>query len=185
MEQHLHLSKYEGQNGNDVSLTNDESLRGILAEIFIGLPLLTIATRFYSFPSTQGSIRFLFLLNSVVNATFCDDQSASSMKGCFARIWELVFTRNNSKFFSKIFRQISNFAKIIFLLLVVPLNACILLTYFHAFLLSTKFRYWFYWLIRNSQPVLDLKAVATARGYHYHCCSNTLRRIFLWVAQAD
>ena len=150
MEQHLHLSKYEGQNGNDVSLTNDESLRGILAEIFIGLPLLTIATRFYSFPSTQGSIRFLFLLNSVVNATFCDDQSASSMKGCFARIWELVFTRNNSKFFSKIFRQISNFAKIIFLLLVVPLNACILLTYFHAFLLSTKFRYWFYWLIRNS-----------------------------------
>ena len=85
----MHLSKYEGQNGNDVSLTNDEtdeSLRAILAEIFIGLPLLTIATRFYSFPSTQGSIRFLFLLNSVVNATFCDDQSASSMKGCFARI---------------------------------------------------------------------------------------------------
>ena len=185
MEQHLHLSKYEGQNGNDVSLTNDESLRGILAEIFIVLPLLTISTRFYSFPSTQGSIRFLFLLNSVVNATFCDDQSASSMKGCFARIWELVFTRNNSKFFSKIFRQISNFAKIIFLLLVVPLNACILLTYFHAFLLSTEFRYWFYWLIRNSLPVLDLKVVATAWGYHCHCCSNTLRRIFFWVAQAD
>ena len=82
----MHLSKYEGQNGNDASLTNDESLRGILAEIFIGLPLLTIATRFYSFPSTQGSIRFLFLLNSVVNATFCDGQSASLMKGCFARI---------------------------------------------------------------------------------------------------
>ena len=124
------------------------------------------------FRSTNGLMRFLFLLNSVVNATFCDDQSASSMKGCFARIWELVFTRNNSKFFSKIFRQISNFAKIIFLLLVVPLNACILLNYFHAFLLSTEFRYWFYWLIRNSQPVLDLKSVATARDWHCHCCSK-------------
>ena len=140
---------------------------------------------FFSFPSTQGSIRFLFLLNSVVNATFCDGQSASLMKGCFARIWELVFTRNNSKFFSKLFRQISNFAKIILPLLVVALNACILLTYFHAFLLSTEFRYWFYWLIRNSLPVLDLKVVATAWGYHCHCCSNTLRRIFLWAAQAD
>ena len=128
---------------------------------------------------------FLFLLNSVVNATFCDDQSASSMKGCFARIWELVFTRNNSKLFFKIFRQISNFAKIILPLLVVALNACILLTYFHAFLLSTEFRHWFHWLIRNSLPVLDLKAVTTAWGYHCHCCSNTLRRIFLWVAQAD
>ena len=83
----MHLSKYEEQNGNDVSLTNDESLPGILAEIFIGLPLLTIATRFFfSFPSAQGSIRFLFLLNSVFNATFCDGQSASLMKGCFARI---------------------------------------------------------------------------------------------------
>ena len=140
---------------------------------------------FFSFPSTQGSIRFLFLLNSVINATFCDGQSASLMKGCFARIWELVFTRNNSKFFSKLFRQISNFAKIILSLLVVALNACILLTYFHAFLLSTEFRYWFYWLIRNSLPVLDLKVVATAWGYHCHCCSNTLRQIFLWAAQAD
>ena len=82
----MHLSKYEGQNGNDVSLTNDESLPGILAEIFIGLPLLTIATRFYSFASTQGSIRFLFLLNSIVNATFCEGKSASLMKRCFARI---------------------------------------------------------------------------------------------------
>ena len=140
---------------------------------------------FFSFPSAQGSIRFLFLLNSVVNATFCDNQSASLIKGCFARIWELVFIRNNSKFFSKLFRQISNFAKIILPLLVVALNACILLTYFHAFLLSTEFRYWFYWLIRNSLPVLDLKVVATAWGYHCHCCSNTLRRIFLWAAQAD
>ena len=82
----MHLSKYEGQNGNDVSLTNDESLPGILAEIFIGLPLPIVATHFFSFPSTHGSIRFLFLLNSVINATFCDGQSASLMKGCFARI---------------------------------------------------------------------------------------------------
>ena len=140
---------------------------------------------FFSFPSTQGSIRFLFLLNSVVNATFCDGQSASLMKGCFARIWELVFTRNNSKFFSKLFRQISNFAKIILPLLVVALNACILLTYFHAFLLSTEFRYWFYCVIRNSLPVLDLKVVATAWGYHCHCCSNILHQIFLWATQAD
>ena len=140
---------------------------------------------FFSFPSTQGSIRFLFLLNSVVNATFCDDQSASSMKGCFARIWELVFTRNNSKFFSKLSRQISNFAQIILPLLFVVLNACILITYFHAFLMSTEFQYWFYWFIRDSLPVLDLKVVATAWGYHCLCCSNTLRRIFIWGAQAD
>ena len=82
----MDLRKYEGQNGNDASLTNDESLAGILAEIFIGLPLPIVATHFFSFPYTHGSIRFLFVLNSVINAKFCDGQFTSLMKGCFKRI---------------------------------------------------------------------------------------------------
>ena len=84
---------------------------------------------------------------------------------------------NNSKFFSKLFRQISNFAWIIFRLLFIALNAWLFIIFFHAFAMSTTFRHWFLRIIRNSLSRLAI--VATVWGYHCFCCSKLLRQNFV------